>query len=175
MRDETSWCRFRGGSWEELNERLIEPCRERRARRRRGHQETIGERLERDRAAFLPLPASVEEACEKRVARVRSMALVRDRANDYSVPTESGHRDVLGKGYVHEVLIVCGSRVIARHRRSYEREDMVFDPLHSLALLEQKARALEPAAPLASWELPECFARMRRRLEGRLNQGGKRE
>ena len=38
--------------------------------------------------------------------------------DDYSVPTEYGHRDVLVKGYVHEVVIVCGSQVIARHRRS---------------------------------------------------------
>ncbi len=165
----------RVGSWEELNVRLLEQCRERRARRLRGHQETIGERLERDRAAFLPLPASAYEACEKRVARVSSMSLVRYRTNDYSVPTEYGHRDVLAKGYVHEVVIVCGSKVIARHRRSYQREDMVFDPLHYLALLEQKTRGLDQAAPLAGWELPECFARMRRLLEARLNKGGKRE
>jgi transposase len=165
----------RVGSWEELNVRLLEQCRERRARRLRGHQETIGERLEGDRAAFLPLPASAYEACEKRVARVSSMSLVRYRTNDYSVPTEYGHRDVLAKGYVHEVVIVCGSKVIARHRRSYQREDMVFDPLHYLALLEQKTRGLDQAAPLAGWELPECFARLRRLLEARLNKGGKRE
>ena len=54
--------------------------------------------------------------------------------------TEYGHREVLVKGYVHEVVIACGSEVIARHPSSYEREDMVFDPLHYLALLEQKTR-----------------------------------
>jgi transposase len=158
----------RAASWEELNQRLLDACRERRARRLRSHQETIGERFEGDRAAFLPLPASEYEACEKRVARVSSMSLVRYRTNDYSVPTEYGHRDVLVKGYVHEVAIVCGSQVIARHRRSYEREDMIFDPLHYLALLDQ-------AAPLVGWALPECFDRLRRLLEARLNKGGKRE
>ncbi len=165
----------RVASWEELNERLLNACRARRARRLRGHQETIAERFERDRAALLPLPVSEYEACEKRVARVSSMSLVRYRSNDYSVPTEYGHRDVLVKGYVHEVVIVCGSQVIARHRRSYQREDMVFDPLHYLALLEQKARALDQAAPLVGWELPECFARLRRLLEARLSKSGKRE
>jgi transposase len=165
----------RVASWEELNQRLLEACRERRARKLRGHQETIGERFERDRAAFLPLPNGEYEACEKRMTRVSSMSLVRYRTNDYSVPTEYGHRDVLVKGYVHEVVIVCGSRVIARHRRSYQREDMVFDPLHYLALLEQKARALDQAAPLVGWELPECFAHLRRLLEARLSKGGKRE
>ncbi len=165
----------RVASWEELNQRLLQACRERRARRLRGHQETIGERFERDRAVLLPLPVSKYEACEKRVARVSSLSLVRYRTNDYSVPTEYGHRDVLVKGYVHEVVIICGSQAIALHRRSYEREDMVFDPLHYLALLEQKARALDQAAPLVGWELPECFARLRRLLEARLNKGGKRE
>jgi transposase len=165
----------RVNSWEEFNEQLLEQCRARRMRRLRGHQETIGERWARDRAALLPLPASAYEACDKRVARVSSMALVRYRTNDYSVPTEYGHHDVLVKGYVHEVVIVCGSKVIARHRRSYEREGMVFDPLHYLALLEQKARALDQAAPLAGWELSECFARLRRLLEARLHKGGKRE
>ena len=165
----------RVNSWDELNAHLEDQCRKRRERQLRGHEETIGERSERDRAAFLPLPTSEYEACEKRVARVSSMALVRYRTNDYSVPTEYGHRDVLVKGYVHEVVIVCGSEIIARHRRSYQREDMVFDPLHYLALLEQKARALDQAAPLAGWELPECFARLRRLLEARLNKSGKRE
>ena len=162
-------------SWEALNAYLLEQCRQRREQRVRGEQETIGERFARDRAAFLPLPASAYEACEKRVARVSSLSLVRYRTNDYSVPTEYGHRDVLVKGYVHEVAIVCGSKVIARHRRSYQREDMVFDPLHYLALLEQKARALDQAAPLLGWELPDCFARLRRLLEARLQQRGKRE
>jgi hypothetical protein len=73
------------------------------------------------------------------------------------------------------VVIVCGSQVIARHRRSYEREDMVFDPLHYLALLEQKARALDQAAPLVGWELPECFAHLRRLLEARRKKNGRRE
>jgi transposase len=165
----------RVNSWEELNERLLEQCRERRTRRLRGHEETIGERFERDRAAFLPLPASAYEACEKETTRVSSMSLVRYRTNDYSAPTEYGYRDVLVKGYVHEVVVICGSDVIARHPRSYEREDVVFEPRHYLALLERKPRALDQAAPLAGWELPECFVRLRRLLEARLNKGGKRE
>jgi transposase len=163
------------GSWEELNQYLLEQCRKRRERQLWGHQETIAERFERDRAALLPLPAAPYEACEKRTAKVSSLSLVRYRANDYSVPTEYGHREVLVKGYVHEVVIACGSEVIARHRRSYQREDMIFDPLHYLALLEEKTRALDQAAPLAGWELPECFAELRRLLEARLHKNGKRE
>jgi transposase len=165
----------RASSWEELNTHLEAECRKRRERRLRGHTETIGERFERDRAAMLPLPAAPYEACEKISARVSSLSLVRYRSNDYSVPTEYGHRQVWVKGYVHEVVIACASEVIARHQRSYEREAVVFDPLHYLALLEQKTRALHQAAPLTGWQLPECFAQLRRLLEARLKKHGSRE
>jgi hypothetical protein len=165
----------RASSWEELNARLEADCRKRRERRLRGHTETIGERFERDRAALLPLPEAPYEACEKISARVSSLSLVRYRTNDYSVPTQYGHRQVWVKGYVHQVVIACGSEVIARHPRSYERETVVFDPLHYLALLEQKTRALDQAAPLAGWQLPECFAQLRRLLEARLKKHGSRE
>jgi hypothetical protein len=162
-------------SWDEFNAYLEVQSRKRRERRLRGHSETIGERFERDRARMLLLPATPYEACEKITVRVTSLSLVRYRGNDYSVPTEYGHRQVLVKGFVHEVVIACASEVIARHQRSYEREAVVFDPLHYLALLEQKTRALDQAAPLAGWKLPECFAELRRLLEARLKKHGSRE
>ena len=74
---------------------------------------------------------------------------MRYRGNDYSVPTAYGHQEVLVRGYVHEVVIACGAEVIARHVRSWEKEDYIFNPLHYLALIEQKTNALDQAAPLA--------------------------
>jgi hypothetical protein len=124
---------------------------------------------------MLPLPAAPYEACEKVSTRVSSLSLVRYRTNDYSVPTAYGHRQVLVKGYVHEVVIAHGSQVIARHARSYEHEVTVFDPLHYLELLEQKTRALDQAAPLVGWQLPDCFITLRRLLEARLGKPGSRE
>jgi transposase len=162
-------------SFEALNAHLLDCCRKRMGDRLRGHSETIGERLARDLAAFqTPLPAPYD-ACEKVATTVSSLSLVRYRLNDYSVPTTYGHRDVLVRGYVHEVVISCGTEVIARHPRSYEREDFVFDPLHYLALIEQKINALDQAAPLAGWQLPEEFATLRRLLEARMGKPGKRE
>jgi hypothetical protein len=40
-------------------------------------------------------------------------------------------------------------------RAAARRESAVFDPLHYLRLLEHKSRALEQAAPLADWQLPD--------------------
>ena len=101
--------------------------------------------------------------------------MVRYRNNDYSVPVAYAHHEVLVRGYVDEVVISCGTEVIARHRRSYAREDLVFDPIHYLPLLEKKIGALDQAAPLVGWELPEAFATLRRLLEARMGKAGKRE
>ena len=128
----------RTASIEALNAKLIDDCRDRLGDRLRGHVETIGERLARDLAAFQSLPATPYDACEKRTGRASSLSLLRYRGTDYSVPTAYGHREVLIRGYVDEVVISCGADIIARHARSYEREDFVFEPLHYLALLEQK-------------------------------------
>jgi transposase len=161
--------------FEALNAHLLACCRKRLSDRLRGHAETIGERLERDLAALRrPLPPPYD-ACEKVPATVSSLSLVRYRGNDYSVPTCFGHRQVMVRGYVHEVVIACGTEIIARHPRSYEREDFVFDPLHYLALIERKINALDQAAPLAGWQLPEAFATLRRLLEARMGKAGKRE
>lgn len=165
----------RAGSFDELNLRLLELCRERRSRRLRGHQQSIGVRFEQDFGAFLPLPATPYDACDKQSTRVTSLSLVRYRCNDYSVPTAYGHRQVLVKGYVDEVVICCGTGIIARHPRCYGREETIYDPLHYLALLEQKTNALEQAAPLQKWQLPAAFGQLRHLLEVRQARGAKRE
>ena len=74
-----------------------------------------------------------------------------------------------------EVVICCGAEIIARHPRSYEKDGFVFDPIHYLPLLEQKTTALDQAAPLQGWDLPEEFATLRRLLEARMGRRGKRE
>ncbi len=167
--------RPRFASWDAFNADLEKRCCERQGDVLRGHRESIGERLKRDREALMVLPPAPFDACDKQATRVSSLSLVRYRTNDYSVPVAYGHQEVWIRGYVHEVVIGCGAEVIARHPRSYEREDLVFDPIHYLPLLEQKIGALDQAAPLVGWDLPEAFATLRRLMEARMGKAGKRE
>ena len=162
-------------SFDALNVHLERRCLERMDAKLRGHSESIGERMERDLDALLPLPPVRYDACEKQAGRVSSLSLVRYRTNDYSVPVAYGHQGVLVRGYVDQVVISCGSEVIATHPRSYERDDFVYDPIHYLPLLEQKIGALDQAAPLDGWELPDEFGTLRRLLESRMGRRGKRE
>jgi hypothetical protein len=57
-------------------------------------------------------------------------------------------------------VISCASEVIAAHPRRHEREDMIFDPLHYMALIEQKPNALDQAASLTHF--PKTAARKAR-------------
>ena len=159
-------------SFAALNAHLEQRCLERMDATLRGHTETIGQRMERDLDALLPLPAVPYDACDQQASRVSSLSLVRYRTNDYSAPVAYGHRDVLVRGYVDQVLISCGAEVIARHPRSYEQDNFVFDPIHYLPLLERKTAALDQAAPLQGWELPEAYQTLRRLLEARMGREG---
>src|SRR5271155_1096354 len=162
-------------SFEALNARLEERCRGRQNERAGRHEQTIGARLVADQGVLRALPEAPFEPCDKRPAKVSSTALVRYRLNDYSTPTAYGFRDVLVKGFVDEVAIICGASEIARHPRVYGRGEFVFDPKHYLALFEQKPGARDQAAPLQNWKLPEPLKHLRRLLEARMGNRGKRE
>ncbi len=158
-----------------LNAKLMDKCTKRQQAVLRGQTLSIGERLKADQAVFMPLPAVPYDPCHKVPGRVSSMSLVRYRTNDYSVPTVHAYQDVLIKGYVDRVEIICGGARVAVHARSYEREDFIADPLHYLALIERKPRALDQAAPLDKWLLSEDVHRMRRLMETRQTKEGRRE
>jgi transposase len=162
-------------SFEALNAHLVTACLRRRSAVLRGHASSIGARLIADLAAFMPLPANPYDACHKVATRVSSLSLVRYRNNDYSVPTRYGHQEVLAKGYVDRVEIACRDEIIAIHPRSYKTADFVYNPLHYLALLEHKTKALDQAAPLDGWQLGECLHRLRRLMEARMGNPGRRE
>ena len=162
-------------SMEAFNKYLEACCIERQKDILRGHKESIGQRLERDEAVLRPLPDHAYEACSCVSARVSSQSLVRYQNNDYSVPVRYGYKDVFVKGYVDEVVIIHKDKIIARHKRCYEREESIYNPLHYLAALEYKVRAFDQAAPLKGWSLPPEFIKVEKILEDREGKKGKRE
>ena len=85
------------------------------------------------------------------------------------------HHDITAVGGITEVRFVAGDRVVARHQRDWGKEQVHFDPLHYLALLERKPGALDFARPLENWDLPECFWTLRRRMEAAIEKDGTRE
>ena len=89
-------------------------------------------------------------------------------------PTQYAHRQLTVVATVEEVRLVYEDRLVARHPRCWDREQYLFEPIHYLALLERKPGGFDYARPLEDWELPECFALLRRRLEAADRRHGTR-
>ena len=162
-------------NFDALNNHLQKCCEDRQKDILRGHKTSIKERFALDQNALSPLPERPYDPCVVSSARVSSTSLVRYKDTDYSVPVRYGYQDVFVKAYVDKVLIIKGSEVIATHKRSYEKGDAVYDLLHYLPLLEQKANALDQAAPLKASSLPPVFERFKTTLITRDSTTGKRD
>ena len=64
-----------------------------------------------------------------------------------------------------QVRIYQGQTLVAQHLRAWGNEQICYNPVHYLALLERKPGALDFAHPLEDWELPDSLHRLRRHLE----------
>jgi hypothetical protein len=161
--------------FDELNAFLETRCRENLARTLRGKQASKSELLKDDQGAFLLLPEAPFDASRKVATTANRLSLVRFDCNDYSVPVRCAHHSVVVKGYTEKVRIFHKDLLMAEHERIWEKEEISFDPLHYLKLLERKPGALDHAKPLHDWDLPECFRHLRKRLEEEARAEGTRE
>lgn len=162
-------------SLESLNAELEARCREDLQQTLRGKTATKGELLTEEQSALLAIPLQEFEARRIHSTKPNSLSLVRFDCNDYSVPTEYAHHPITVVAGIEEIRLVAGDRLVARHPRHWGKEHTVYNPVHYLALLERKPGALDYAEPLESWNLPECFDVLRRRLEAEWEHRGTRE
>lgn len=160
---------------EALNADLESACRAELLRTLRGKAKSKAELLAEEQALMRTLPEGDFEACKTVTGRSNSLALVRFDRNDYSVPVGEAHREVVIKGYAERVCIHCDGRLLAEHRRLWDKERIAFDPVHYLRLLETKPGAFDYALPLSQWTLPACFTTLRARLERDEPRRGTRE
>ncbi|MDA0834618.1 MAG: IS21 family transposase [Planctomycetota bacterium] len=161
-------------SLETLNAHLRGGCQSDLQQQTRGRPVPKGELLQEDQAAFLPLPLQSFEARRIETATVDSQSLARFETNDYSVPVKYAHRRLLVVATVAEVRLVYQDQLVARHPRCWQRAQILFEPIHYLALLERKPGGFDYARPLENWQLPECFGLLRRRLEAADPRSGTR-
>jgi len=160
----------RFASFAELNAFLADQCL---AARAAAHPEfpgmTIAEALEHEQPQLMPMPAAFDGYVEL-PARVSSTSLVSVARNRYSVPCAfAGHR-VSVRLYPERLIVVAEQSVIAEHARVLDRDRVVYDWQHYVALVERKPGALRNGAPFA--ELPDPLLRLSRALLRR--EGGER-
>jgi hypothetical protein len=157
--------------FEELNTHLLNMCREDMQRRVRGQTKTKEKLLAEEQFSFLPPPFKPFDACRIQGGSVNCELLVRFDNTGSSVPMEYAYHDVTVKGYTDRVQICRFNDIIAVHKRCWEKEKQVFDPLHYLPLLERKPHSLPFARPFENLLLPKCFEILAGRMEAELEDG----
>jgi transposase len=118
---------------------------------------TVGQVLEQERPALLPLPVHPFEAHHHETVQANKTLYVRFDLNDYSIPPEAICRTLTVVATAATVRVLDGDRQVAAHVRCWDRHATIEDPAHRQALVALKRRAvghtpltlLQRAAPLA--------------------------
>jgi transposase len=134
----------------ELNAQLLSACHADEQRRIAGRSQPVGAAIIEERAHLLPLAEQGFELMEVCFPRVDGLGCVRVRTNLYSVPAKPD-KTVEVRLYPGYVEVRDEGRCIARHERSYGRQQQVLELEHYLDVLERKPGALTGSKPLARW------------------------
>jgi len=121
-----------------------------------------------ERACLLTLPKHPFEAELIKSVRIKNSIYIRFDLNDYSIPPAVAERQeclVLSVSDTR-VRFLLGDKVVATHKRSYDRGELVEDPVHKKALLELRRRAQSSSAmQQLTAQLPEAELFLQRAFE----------
>lgn len=157
-------------SWDALNLHLQEACQRELQRKMWGEPGSIGEQFEKERGYLLPLPQRPYQACAARPAKTNPYSQVVYETNRYSVPVEYAGKQLVIRAFPFHIEIVSMNEIIAKHKRCFEREKDIYDPMHYLSLLMQRPGAFEHAAPMRQWRKnwPPVYEKLLSMLQERL-------
>jgi transposase len=127
---------------------------------------TVEQVFREEQPRLIPLPLHRFDTDRIETVCSRKTIYVRFDLNDYSIPPEAVGRPLTLVASDTSVRILDGATEIARHIRSYDRQQQVLDPSHRDAVLKLKSRAfhatpagrLEQAVPESKTLLDLAFA-----------------
>ena len=146
---------------DELNAMFLDRCRTDQDRTIAGKEGTIRERLAAEREQAVKLPSHAFDACVMGEREVDKYQTVAWEQNRYSVPRSLAFQKVTVKAYVNRVVVVAGTQQVASHERSYDKGQMLLDPIHYLATLGRKPAYLDHTEVYRQWRLPAEIAGLR--------------
>jgi hypothetical protein len=103
---------------------------------------SVAEAFAEEQPRLLPLPLHPFHTDRIEEVRSRKTIYVHFDLNDYSIPPEAVGRPLTLVASDTDVRILDGAAEIARHPRSYDRQQSILDPAHEQALLRTKRKAL---------------------------------
>jgi transposase len=117
---------------------------------------TVAEVFAEEQARLLAPPLHPFNTERVEVVRSHKTIYVRFDRNEYSLPPEAVGRPLTLVASETVVRILDGTIEIARHRRSYDRRQLLLDPAHQEALLKSKRKAFHATpASLLERVVPE--------------------
>jgi transposase len=160
-------------SFAALNTQLLQQCEQDRTRTVQGQQESIATLWREEVTQLRPCPAHDLPCCVTLQATRTPYSQVIFETNRYSVPVDQGGTQLTLRAEPFQIEVLDRDQVLARHPRSYGREQDLFDPLHYLPLLRERPGAFEHAKPIRRWRetWPECYTLLLSRLRQRDGDG----
>ncbi len=128
---------------------------------------TVAQVFEEEQSRLLPLPEHPFPTDLVRAVHSDKIIYIRFDLNDYSIPPHAVGRPLTLVASDSQVRILDGTQELACHRRSYDRRQLLLDPAHQQALLQEKRKAigstpggrLVQAVPESGALLEAAFAR----------------
>ena len=121
----------------------------------------VGEVWQDEQTRLMPPPKPFDGYVEHLV-RVSATGLIHFQRNRYSAPTRHVNAILSLRVYPEQVVLVGDGVEVARHVRSFERDQTFFDWQHYIALVETKPGALRNGAPFKT--MPEVLQTLQRHL-----------
>jgi transposase len=140
-------------SFAELNEWLLAQCLADDERQVQGQKVRIKEAWQMEQPHLRPLPERDWPCYGVRQAKLTPYSQVIIETNRYSVPVAQATENLMVHLHPFQVEIFRPgeNQPLATHPRCYGRDQEVLDPLHYLALLEQRPGAFHHAKPIRRW------------------------
>lgn len=156
----------RFGSFDELNIWLEAKCRALWLELKHPDHDgiTIADALEQEQLYLMPMPTPFDGYVEV-LARVSSTCLISVLRNRYSVPCHLANHKVAAHIYPDRIEVYADNACVACHTRLLDRDQICYDWLHYVPLIERKPGALRNGAPFADMPVPftQLQAELRRR------------
>ena len=122
---------------------------------------TVAEVWQDEQTRLMPCPKPFDGYVEHQV-RVSPTGLIHFQRNRYSVPTRHVNTLLSLRVYPEQLVLVADGVEVARHARSFERDQTFYDWQHYIALVETKPGALRNGAPFKT--MPEALQTLQRHL-----------
>ena len=142
-------------TWQEFNTFLLQQCQDRILSASHPEDKTVTVAIRFAQEQRVLTPCKPYQGYRVEWVRVNSLSLVSFDAHRYSVPCNYALRNVELHISATEIKVIADGREVAKHPRSFDKQQTTYNPWHYLSALERKPGALRNGEPFLHWPLPQ--------------------